>query len=177
MRFSHLRLAVLLILGLLVSACSTEPQRETENPSEPLTVFLFRHAEKADDGTDDPPLTDRGLQRARVLRDLLLPNGIDHIYSTDYRRTRQTAQPLADTLNMPILSYPSFDSTFLDQLPIKHAGQKVLLIGHSNTVPATVNYLSGQAFPDLDKLEYDKLFLLSGQKSSWVVNRLSVPPL
>lgn len=161
------------ILALVILGCqpANNPD-ETTTSREPVTIFLVRHAEKANDGTKDPPLTAAGEARAARLREMLLAANIEHIYSTDYQRTRQTVQPLADTLGLSVTTYPPFDSTFITSLPERHAGQHILLTGHSNTVPATVNHLTGSSYGDFQEMEYDKVFVVSGQEDSWSVVQL-----
>ena len=170
LRFLTSAFIVLLMLG-----CQPAPPAadgDVSTSSEPVTIFLVRHAEKAEYGTKDPPLTAAGAARAARLRDMLLAADIEHIYSTDYQRTRQTAQPLADTLDLSVATYPPFDSTFITSLPERHAGQHILLTGHSNTIPATVNHLTGSSYGDLQEMEYDKLFVVNGQEGNWSVVRL-----
>lgn len=161
----------------LILGCQPAPSPTEGNATsaEPVTIFLVRHAEKADDGTKDPPLTAAGQARAKRLRDMLISADIEYIYSTDYQRTRQTAQPLADTLGLPVTTYPPFDSTFITTLPERHAGQHILLTGHSNTIPATVNHLTGSSYTDLQETEYDKVFVVSGQEGRWSVVQLIMP--
>jgi len=160
-------------LFLLVGCQPTAPTTpDNQSSADPVTIFLVRHAEKADDGTKDPPLTAAGAARAARLRDMLLAADIERIYSTDYQRTRQTAKPLADTLGLPVTTYPSFDSTFITALPRKHTGQHILMTGHSNTIPATVNHLTGSSYADLQEMEYDKVFVVSGQEGQWSVVQL-----
>jgi broad specificity phosphatase PhoE len=68
------------------------------------TYYVVRHAEKETSNTmaSDVPLSEAGRQRAIALKELLQNESIQHIYSTDFLRTRQTAQPLADAKNISI---------------------------------------------------------------------------
>jgi len=167
------RLALLLITVLLMTGCQTTPEPTTsEDPTDPITLFLVRHAEKAGDGTTDPPLTEEGHARARALRDLLYAADVDAIYSTDFKRTRLTAQPLADTLGIDIQNYPPFDSAWVSSLPELHAGEQVLLVGHSNTTPAIVNHLAKSSYKQLGEMEYDKVFVVSGDNKRMVATQL-----
>ena len=61
-------------------------------------IFLARHAEKTDE-SHDPQLSGTGRQRAAELAQLLRDAGIEHIHSTDFNRTKDTAAPLADLLD------------------------------------------------------------------------------
>jgi broad specificity phosphatase PhoE len=166
-------LILLLTAALILAGCQTTSESTTpEAPTDPTTLFLVRHAEKASDGTTDPPLTEEGHARARALRDMLYVAGIDAIYSTEFKRTRLTAQPLADTLGIEIQSYPPFDSAWTSALPERHAGEQILIVGHSNTTPALVNHLAGSNYKQLGEMEYDKVFVVSGDNRRMVATQL-----
>ena len=61
------------------------------------TIYLIRHAEKADSSADTD-LSEVGNERAVGWMEYLVANRIDAIYTSPYNRTRQTAKPLADAL-------------------------------------------------------------------------------
>ena len=139
------------------------------------TIFLVRHAEKAQDGTSDPPLTSEGKARAQELTYILKHVPLDAIYSTPYKRTQQTALPTAEAHSLQINSYqPGEEEIFLKKVLSKHTGVNVLIIGHSNTVPVLANHLSGTTqFSPLDDNTYDNIFILSvPQKGHPVITRL-----
>src|SRR5882762_5377478 len=69
------------------------------------TIILVRHAEKGDDGTKDPELTDAGKQRAESLAKLLSKAKVDAIYSTAFKRTQNTVTPLAQQKGLTIETY------------------------------------------------------------------------
>ena len=48
-----------------------------------------------------------------------------------------------------------------DAVTARPKGEAVLVVGHSNTIPAIVHALGGPALPDLCESEYDQLFILS----------------
>ncbi len=139
------------------------------------TIFLVRHAEKAQDATSDPPLTSEGKARAQELAYILKHVPLDAVYSTPYKRTQQTALPTAEAHSLQIDSYnPEEKESFLKNILSKHAGGNVLIIGHSNTVPVLANHLSGSTqFPPLDESTYDNIFVVSvPQKGHPVITRL-----
>jgi broad specificity phosphatase PhoE len=75
-----------LIIGSLVlslSSCYTSK------------IYIVRHAERLDQSADTP-LSAAGHQRAKDLAEKLGKENIDSIFVSNYQRTRQTAQPLAD---------------------------------------------------------------------------------
>lgn len=146
-----------LLLPLLVLACHP-PEGEEET-----LVFLVRHAERADDGgmdsEEDPPLSGAGEARAELLSRMLKDAGLTRIYSSDYVRTRATAERLAEATGLPIETYDVRNlGTFADQLsttPGRH-----LVVGHSNTTPELVAALGGDPRGEIETLEYDRLYLL-----------------
>ena len=112
---------------------------------EQLTTFiLIRHGEKADDGSKDPELSDEGKIRATRLSDMLSKTSIHAVYSTSFKRTRDTVSPLAKAKGLEILSYDPLKPEPLDKMLKDHAGGTVVISGHSNTIPWTANYLVGK---------------------------------
>ncbi|QJW88420.1 histidine phosphatase family protein [Spirosoma taeanense] len=109
------------LLILLLASCST------------TTVFIVRHAEKVDE-SDSTHLSQAGQVRAVVLADTLANRGIDSIFTTPYRRTRQTAQPLSQRLGLPIVSYPASPTSAIVQRLERIRGKEALVVGHSNTI-------------------------------------------
>ncbi len=141
-----------LLLALAVAACAGSPPR-----AQPATRFvLVRHAEKA--AGDDPPLTAAGEQRAARLAALLRATPPDAIYATGYRRTRQTAQALADAFARPVLAYDAREdaAAFAARLRAAHAGTTVVVVGHSNTVPALAAALCGCPVTPIDESDYGR---------------------
>jgi hypothetical protein len=69
-----------------------------------FSLVLVRHAEKAAESAD-PPLSAAGRERALRLADRLEAMGIEAVWSSDYRRTRATAIPLASRLGLEVRAY------------------------------------------------------------------------
>lgn len=130
-------------------------------PGEPI-VFLVRHAERATDDPRDPTLTPEGTERADLLATLLAQAGITAIYSTDLRRTRRTAAPLAAATGLPLRIYNPGDSASMVSFAreVLADGGRVLVVGHSNTVGPTVARLGGDPGSPIAEDEYDRLYVL-----------------
>lgn len=142
------------LLSLLLVGCA-QPQTIT-------TFILVRHAEKADDGTKDPSLTADGAIRANELARVLSDAKIDAIYSTAYKRTRETVEPTAKAKGLSILAYESMKGDEMDRIFNAHKGGTVLISGHSNTTPWVVNYFLGkETYPDFEDSDYDNIIVLS----------------
>jgi broad specificity phosphatase PhoE/hypoxanthine phosphoribosyltransferase len=79
-------------------------------------ILFIRHCEsitnsygdRFDDPLADPPLTDKGVQQSKYLAKSLVDDYmIDAIYSSDFRRTKQSALPLSEKLGISITIEPS----------------------------------------------------------------------
>lgn len=143
------------------------------------TFFVVRHAEKQTNTmASDVPLSDAGRQRAEALKNELKDEKIGTVYSTNYIRTRSTAQPLADAVGVTIQIYDPGDSTFIHR--IVNTGNKdkegnMLIVGHSNTVDDIVNALMKDAVipGDLPDSQYGDIFIVKkkGKKFSFEKKR------
>lgn len=123
------------------------------------TIILIRHAEKMNDGTKDPALTEKGRARADSLVAILGSQKIDAIYSTAYVRTRSSVTPLAQAKGLAIQSYDASNLNYLDKILSQHAGGTVVVCGHSNTIPAAANYLVGGSLKNFEDQEYSAILI------------------
>ncbi len=135
-------------------------------------VFLVRHAEKASAPADDPPLTDAGRQRAAELARILLPEHLTAVFTSQYRRTAETAAPLvASTGLSPAAVFLAADRAapggvspasireLVDRI-LDLRGGRILVVGHSNTLPLVIVALGGPALTPISDGDYDDLFVL-----------------
>jgi len=138
-------------------------------------IFLVRHAERADTSSGTPPpagadpdLSDAGRARAESLAAALKDTGITTIFATEYKRTQQTAAPLAKLLGIRVTTVSSKESAALADR-IKAASDPVLIVGHSNTLPEILKLLGIDTPVKIDDAEYDNLFVMSrGDKPSLI---------
>jgi phosphohistidine phosphatase SixA len=158
--------ALLLCAMTLISACSTISENTDENTVDntgETIIYLVRHAEKVtgEQAGRDPALTQDGAARAKLLADLLSAKNISTIYSSDYIRTRDTAAPLAQNLDLEITIYDPKDLEMLAAKIIDNGGGH-LVVGHSNTIPETVTALGGDGgTPIYETSEYDRLYTVT----------------
>ncbi len=132
------------------------------NPEPPTTLILLRHAEKDNDGTEDPGLKPEGIARVERLKKMLEQTQIDAIYSTNFKRTRQTVAPLASQRDLAVQLYESFSADDIEEILARHSGGTVLICGHSNNIPWTANLLIGkEEYKDYKDSEYGILLLVS----------------
>ncbi len=148
--------ALLACLCLLLSTACAAPQARDAS----VAFVVVRHAEKAKDDPRDPSLSEAGQERARALARNLQDEPIVAAYATQYRRTRQTAQPAADAHGVTVIAYDAdFPASALAaQLRRDHASGTVLVVGHSNTVPDIVAALCGCAVSPLAESDYGDLY-------------------
>jgi len=131
------------------------------------TVFVVRHAERADTAAGaaptmaaDPELSDAGRARAASLAAALEDAEVVAIFATEFKRTQATAAPLAKALGLQVTTISSKEPAKLIQA-VKSAGGNVLVVGHSNTVPAIVKDLGVAAAITVGDAEYDNLFVVT----------------
>lgn len=160
---------LLLSIGLGTIGATVSPP---ENDFKVTTVFLVRHAEKAANPPDDPPLLEAGNIRSQVLANILRKAGIKAIYTSQFLRTKQTAEPLAKHLGIASTTLPikmsASNPREVSQESIKEitenvykkAGESALIVGHSNTVPEVIRALGGDVVPTIDDKEFDDLFVV-----------------
>jgi phosphohistidine phosphatase SixA len=133
----------------------------------PTTVILVRHAEKAAVPGDDPPLSAAGEARSLALLDALRDAGVQAVVTTQLQRTRLTAAPLARELGLTpeVVPVAGDAATHARQVAehvlARHAGRTVLVVGHSNTIPAIVAALGGGAAEPIDDGTYDDLYVVT----------------
>lgn len=154
---------LLLVFIFILGACSS--------PNQPKTIYIVRHAEKQLVG-NDPELAYAGGVRAQKLAQILENQTIEHVFSTDYRRTRATVEPTATAAAVEIQSYdPKNHDALVEQL--RKLEGNVLVVGHSNTVSQLANYFvgDGEKFADLTDLEYEFIYVVTLESNSSSVER------
>lgn len=132
-------------------------------------VIVVRHAERADGGatpgnsmtaSPDPQLSDAGKARAQKLASMLADAGVMAIYTTEYVRTKDTAAPLAAKIGVTAEVVMARDADALVAKIKSHKTGAVLVVGHSNTVPAIIKALGGSVVSVGDD-EYDSVFFVA----------------
>jgi len=123
------------------------------------TLLVLRHADRLE---NQDVLTPEGLARAQELVHVGQKAGIVAIYRSDTDRARDTAVPLATALGITPVMYPSNDvAALVNSIVADHRGEKLLIVGHSNTVPQIIAAAGGPSLPDIETGEFDNLFVLT----------------
>jgi phosphohistidine phosphatase SixA len=133
------------------------------------TRYFIRHAEVLNTGGDDPELSETGNARARALIEMLRHAAIGAIIVTRAKRSRQTAAPLADALQIEpkiVDVDPSQTEANVEAVLAKIVGlpemTPTLVIGHSNTLPGITSGLGAPLIPNIEHNEFDHLFVQAG---------------
>ncbi|NVK84479.1 MAG: histidine phosphatase family protein [Cytophagia bacterium] len=145
---------LVLMLGLAISPALAQ--------NDLTTFILVRHAEKSDDDPRDPSLSAEGEARAKKLAEVLADQSITAVYSTPFKRTKTTAEPVAASKGLTVETYDFRSQTYLQEMLEKHQGGTILISGHSNTTPMVANTLIGkESFQTLDESEYGMIFIVT----------------
>ncbi len=141
------------LLALLLAACTGTA---FTTAADPLRFVIVRHAEKSIDESTDPSLTDAGRRRATVLAEGLADDPVVAVYASGYRRTQQTAAPIASRHGLAVRVYDAGQpaTEFVSRLRREHAQGTVVVVGHSNTVPDIVSALCACVVAPIDESDY-----------------------
>ena len=152
-----MRILVRGVLALVFSAALLACDQEPDN----TVIYLVRHAEKLTTA-GDPGLNNQGRARAGRLAELMAEQNIQAIYSTDYRRTLETAEPVARKLGLQVRLYnPSHLAAFAERIADSH--QRILVIGHSNTTPGLAELLGAESGQHMEESEYGRIYRIERQ--------------
>ena len=168
---SSLRTALMALLVLAVTGIPATAQTATTVRADALdatVVLILRHAETSStDASPDPPLSETGRRHARKLVDFLEGTDVAAVYSSQFRRTRETARPLAEAHGVPVTersvsgaNIAIYPGELAEAIRENHQGEIVVVVSHSNLVPAIVEALGGTPGPAIAEDEYDRLYVV-----------------
>ena len=127
------------------------------------TFYLIRHAEKerVNKSERDPKLNEKGIIRALNWKDYFIDKDISKIYSTNYKRTLETVKPIEEAIGLTAILYSPSNIDYKNFI-LSNKGEKVLIVGHSNTIPGFVNELiNDQVYSQIDDLNNSNLYIVS----------------
>jgi phosphohistidine phosphatase SixA len=169
MNKTNRRILIALVISLLALFQTALAQEEFK----PITVFLVRHAEKEAEPREDPPLKKEGAARSQELARLLSSAGVKTIITSQFARTKQTAEPLATKTGLTVTSItlksnPANQKLIAEESTaevvkkiLERAGESVLVVGHSNSVPDVIKVLGGDVVPTIDEKKFNDLFIVT----------------
>ena len=157
---------LLLIAGAMAALGCPEPAAAA------TTVVVVRHAEKVDEpGNRDPELSEAGAERVEALTRLLRDVPLSAVYSSDFKRTRKTAEPVAEQAGVEVLLRdPREAVTLRDEILRDHRDGAALVVGHSNTVPMMLSALGVAEPPAIADDQYDDCFVV------WIPDEADAAP-
>jgi broad specificity phosphatase PhoE len=130
-------------------------------------VLVMRHAERANEPGPDPALSAAGAARAERLAEAARDAQVAAVFTTQFRRTRETAAPLARAAGVAVIERPvtaaeaaGYADALAREIRERHAGRTVAVVGHSNTVPAVVAALTQRPAPALADSDYGDVFVV-----------------
>ena len=151
----YFKFLIVALLFLLIGQASAQKHK---------TIILIRHAEKDTSESADqmnPPLSDTGKTRAERLVKRVGKFRPGAVYSTDYRRTRETVEPLAKKRGKSVQIYDASKPRDLVDAIMKSETKRFVIVGHSNTIPALANLLIGkELFKNLEDSEYTVIWVV-----------------
>lgn len=128
------------------------------------TIILVRHVEKDASATADkrdPELSEVGRERSLRLVRATKKYKFDEIFSTDFKRTRGTAEPTATKRKKAIQTYDASKPQELVDKIMASKNDKFLVVGHSNTIPQLANLIGKRmVFRDLLDTEYSVIWVV-----------------
>lgn len=147
----------------LFALCFVGLHGEIYSQSGSTTFIIVRHAEKdLTQSTNDPDLAPEGKERSGRLKEILKNAGVTEVYSTPFKRTVQTVKPLAQENHLEVNHYSPMEYSVFESIITNTPGAKVLVAGHSNTVPALLNFLTGtEDYKIMADEEYGRLYIVT----------------
>lgn len=157
--------SLMLFVGPMLAALSGAwPAPQTAPPT---TIVLVRHAEAVPDAGRDPVLSEAGRVRAAALAGALSDADVKAVYATQYQRTQLTGAPVAAAAGLQVQVRPiegeldAYVTALVKDVLAAHAGGTVVIVGHSNTVPAMVKSFSGVDPGEIAHDTYDRMLIVT----------------
>ena len=169
-------IVLLLVVLTLVAACKESGKINLAEKENTSVYYFIRHAEKdrSDSTNKNPSLTLQGLERANKWALFFKDKNIAAVYSTNYKRTQQTALPIAKEQNLEIISYTAKE-LISEKFIADNKGKNIVIVGHSNTTPELVNSLLGEKkYEDIADRENNNVFIVTLKKNKATAKRVKV---
>jgi broad specificity phosphatase PhoE len=142
-------LALFLLIFVSASIASAQP-----------IVIIVRHAEKATNGGNDPDLSSAGQARANELARILKDSGITAIFTTEFKRTQETAAPAATATHVTPTVVAAKDTAAL-VAKLHQLNGNALVVGHGDTIPNILNALGIDSPINIPDADYSELLVVT----------------
>jgi broad specificity phosphatase PhoE len=172
---------VLALASLALAPLAGGAALAAQGNAAPTVVIIVRHADKAAQPANDPPLTEVGTERALALADFLKDAKVAAVMHTATTRTRETARPTFERFGLTPEIIPNGPAPVvaaaIREMVARHQGQTILVVGHSNTVMPWIAALGGPERPNLCDHQYDGLYtvIIGGGQTRLVEGRYGPP--
>ena len=144
------QLVLILSIALLLSATAAN--------AAPV-IFIVRHAEKASSGGKDPDLSPEGQKRADALAHILKDSEVTSVFVTEFKRTQQTAAPIAVAVHVTPTVVPANDTGALAD-KLRALNGNALVVGHGNTIPDLLKALGIATPVSIPDDDYTEVFVV-----------------
>jgi len=141
-------LALFILLFVSVPIVSAQP-----------VVVIVRHAEKAANGGNDPDLSSAGRARADALARILKDSSITAIFTSEFKRTQETAAPTATSIHVTSTVVAAKDTAAL-AARLHQLNGNGLVVGHDDTIPNIVKALGINSSINIPGTDYSELFIV-----------------
>ena len=142
-------LALFLLLFVSVSMAAAQP-----------VVVLVRHAEKATNGGKDPDLSSAGRARADALARILKDSDIMAIFTSEFKRTQETAMPTATLIGVTATVVPAKDTAGL-VAKLHQLNGNALVVAHGDTIPNIIKALGMDRPINIPDEDYSELLIVT----------------
>jgi broad specificity phosphatase PhoE len=142
-------LALLILLFVSVPVVSAQP-----------VVVIVRHSEKATNGGNDPDLSSAGRARADALARILKDSGITAIFTSEFKRTQETAAPMAKSTHVTPTVVAAKDTAAL-VARLHQLNGNALVVGHDDTIPNIVKALGISSSINIPAADYSELLIVT----------------
>ena len=167
---------LLIVVSSLFVSCKDANKKIPFDKENTSVYYFIRHAEKdrSDSTNKNPSLTIQGLERANKWALFFKDKNIAAVYSTNYKRTQQTALPIAKEQNLEIISYTAKE-LISEKFIANNKGKNIVIVGHSNTTPEQVNSLLGEKkYEEIADSENNNVFIVTLNKNKTTAKRKKV---
>lgn len=131
-------------------------------------IVLLNHVETDTIGMD-PGLSTQGQRRAKFLNTLWSDSPLENCYITHYRRTYLSILPIVESRGTSIYRYEPGDQNLFADLLVQEKAGITLVVGHPQTLPGLVSFLTDGEKLELDYNEHD-YFILAELKGDAVAS-------
>ena len=123
-------------------------------------VVIVRHGEKATEGGNDPDLSLAGRARGEALAWILKDSGITAIFTSEFKRTQETAAPTATSVRVTPTVVAAKDTAAL-VAKLHQLNGNALVVGHGNTIPDIIKALGINSPINIPDDDYSELLIVT----------------